>query len=91
MAFMPQTQGITDACESSDDQENDVPTLAVSVYTPAQSYSIAFNFKFADNFFPLFLDIEDSKCIASLKKQFDPSLSKYFVVLVLSIISPNAP
>ena len=91
MAFMPQTQGITDACESSDDQENDVPTLAVSVYTPTQSYSIAFNFKFADDYFPLFLDIEDSKCIASLKKQFEPPLSKYFSVLVLSIISPNAP
>ena len=92
MAFIPQIeQGITNARESSDNQENDVPTLAVSVYTPTHPYSIAFNFKFADDFFFLFLNIENSKCFACLTNQFDPSLSKYFVVLVLSIISPNAP
>ena len=91
-AFMPHTeQGITNACESSDDQENDVPTLAVSLYTPTQSYSITFNFKFTDDFFFLFLDIENSKCLSYLTNEFDPSLTKYFTVLALSIISPNAP
>ena len=92
MAFVPQTeQGITNACESSDHQENDVPTLAVSVYTPTQPYSIALNSKFADDFFFLFLNIENNKCLYCLTNQFDHSLSKYFVVLVLRIISPNAP
>ena len=88
---MPKTQGIIDACESSDDQENDAATLAFSVYTSTQFYSIALNFKFTDHFFPHFLDIKYSKCITSLKKKFDPSLSKNFAVLALSIISPNAP
>ena len=92
IAFMPHTeQGITNAGESSDDRENDAPTLAVSLYTPTQSYSIAFNFKFADDFFFLFLDINNSKCLSFLSNEFDSSLSKYFVVLVQSIISPNAP
>ena len=92
IAFMPHTeQGITNACESTEDRENDVPTLAVSLYTPTQSYSIAFNFKFTGDLFPLFLDIDNSKCLSFLSNEFDPSLSKYFVVLVQSIISPNAP
>ena len=92
IAFMPHTeQGITNAGESSDDRENDAPTLAVSLYTPTQSYSIAFNFKFTDDFLFLFLDIDNSKCLSFLSNEFDPSLSKYFVVLIQSIISPNAP
>lgn len=90
--FISQTeQGITNACESSDSQEHDLPTLAISFYTPTQPYSIAFNFKFADDFFFLFLNIENSEWLACLTNQFDSSLSKYFVVLALSIISPNAP
>jgi len=92
MAFMPHmAQRNTDTCESSHDRENDVPTPAVSVYTPTQSYSVAFNFKFADDFFFLFLDIKNSKCLSSLSNQFDTSISKYFVVLVRRIISPNGP
>ena len=90
--FIPQTeQESTNASESSDSQEHDVPTLAISFYTPTQPYSIAFNFKFADDFFFLFLNIENNKWLACLINQFDSSLSKYFVVLALSIISPNAP
>ena len=84
-------QGNTDTCESSDDQENNMPTLAVSVYTPTQSYSVALNFKFADDLFFLFLDIKNSKCLSSLSNQFATSLSKHFVVLVRRIISPNGP
>ena len=92
MAFMPNMmQENTDTCESSDDQENDIPTLAVSVYTPTQSYSVTFNFKFADDFFFLSLDNKNSKCLPSLSNQFDTSLSKYFAVLVRRIISPNGP
>ena len=90
--FIPQAeQGITNACESSDSQEHDLPTLAISFYTPTQPYSIAFNFKFANNFFFLFLNIENSKLLPCLTNPFDSFLSKYFVVLALSIISPNAP
>ena len=92
MAFMPQSeQRVMDSCAPSDKPDNDVITLAISVYTSSQSSIAALNFKFTDEFTPLFLAIEHRECISSLLNQFDLFLSKYFLVLVRRIISPNAP
>ena len=92
MAFLPQVkQKVMASCASSENQENDVTTLAVSVYTSNQSSTVTLNFKFSDDSTPLLLGIKNSECITSLSNQFNLSLSKYFLVLVRRIVSPNAP
>lgn len=92
MAFVPQMeQRVMAPCASSDNQDNDISTLAISVYTANQSPTAALNFKFSNDFIHLFLGLEKRKCVSLLLNQFDLFLSKHFLVLVQRIISPNAP
>ncbi len=92
MAFMPQIeQRVMAPCASSDNQDNDLSTLAISVYTANQSPTAALNFKFSNEFIHLFLGLEKRECVSLLINQFDLFLSKHFLVLVQRIISPNAP
>ena len=92
MAFVPQVeQRVIVTCASSDNQDNDVSTLAISVYTADQSPTAALNFKFSNEFIHLFLGLEKRECVSLLINQFDLFLSKHFLVLVQRIISPNAP
>ena len=91
MAFMPQIeQRVMAPCASSDNQDNDLSTLAISVYTANQSPTAALNFKFSNEFIHLFLGLEKRECVSLLINQFDLFLSKHFLVLVQRIISPNA-
>ena len=92
MAFVTQMeQRVIAPCASSDNQDNDISTLAISAYTTNQSPTAALNFKFSNEFIHLFLGLEEPKCVSLLLNQFDLFLSKYFLVLVQRIISPNAP
>jgi hypothetical protein len=92
MAFVQQMeQRVMAPCASSDNQDNDISTLTISVYTANQSPTAALNFKFSNEFIPIFLGIGERKCVSLLLNQFDLFLSKNFLVLVQRIISPNAP
>jgi uncharacterized protein YggE len=92
MAFVPQMeQRVMVPCASSDNQDTDISTLAISVYTANQSSTAALNFKFSNEFIHFFSGLEECKCVSLLLNQFDLFLSKHFLVLVQRIISPNAP
>ena len=92
MACVPQMeQRVMAPCASSDNQDNDISTLAISVYTANQSSTAALNFKFSNEFIHFFSGLEECKCVSLLLNQFDLFLSKHFLVLVQRIISPNAP